>query len=85
MRQRIEDLGRLSILLRVLLDHDLFDKDLLPNRSKDYSAWFSHMSEEKKDEMIHSWIYGIEDIREQIHLMLEIADGEDHLNEYEQN
>jgi len=87
MRQRIEDLGRLSILLRVLLDHTLFEKDLLPSRPKDYPTWFSDMQEDEKDELIRNWVYGIEDIKDQLHFMLEIADGGDVYNnfEHEQN
>lgn len=87
MRHRLEDLGRLSILIRMLLDNNLFDKELLPNRPKDYDIWFSDMSELEKSEVIRSWVYGIEDIKEQLYNLLEIADGGDVFNEFvdEQN
>lgn len=81
MRHRIEDLGRLSVLIQVLLEHDLFNKALLPSRSKDYPIWFSEMSEDEKDETVRFFVYGIEEAREQLCCMLEIAEGEDALNE----
>ena len=52
MRQRIEDLGRLAVLLKHLLDHQLFNKEFLPGRPKDYDEWFERLSEDKKDEVL---------------------------------
>ena len=81
MRHRVEDLGRLAVLIRNLLDHPLFDDDLLPRRPKDYWEWFSSLPEEKKEEILHSWVYGIENLSEKLYEMLEIAEGKDLLNE----
>ena len=81
MRQRVEDLGRLAVLLEHLLDHQLFQDEFLPRRPKDYAEWFGQLSEDKKDEVLSSWAYGIENLKEQIYEMLEIAKGTDSLNE----
>lgn len=81
MRQRVEDLGRLAVMLRNLLDHKLFDRDSLPCRSKDYWEWFSQLSEDRKSEVLYSWVYGIESISESLCEMLDIAEGTDPLNE----
>jgi hypothetical protein len=83
MRQRVEDLGRLAVLINNLLDHHLFDENLLPSRSKDYWEWFSELSEDKKDEVLRSWAYGITDLKEKLYDMLAIAEGTDYLNESE--
>lgn len=81
MRQRVEDLGRLAILLRNLLDHKLFDDEFKPARSKDYFEWFAHLSEDQRDDVLRNWIYGIEDLSDKVHEMLSIAEGTDTLNE----
>lgn len=80
-RHRIEDLGRLAVLIRNLLGHSLFDEGSLPRRSKDYWEWFEHLSEDKKEDILHAWVYGIRDINEKLYDMLSIAEGTDSLNE----
>lgn len=80
MRQRVEDLGRLAVMLHNLLDHKLFDEDHLPSRPKDYWEWFSELSDDRKDEILRSWVYGIDDIKNNIYEMLSIAEGTDLLN-----
>lgn len=82
MRQRVEDLGRLSILIRNLLDNALFDnEDLHPRRSKDYAEWFDSKTDDQKDDILRAWVYGMEDIGYKLHDMLSIAEGSDSLNE----
>jgi hypothetical protein len=83
MRQRVEDLGRLAVLIKNLLDHKLFDEDCLPRRPKDYWVWFSELSEDRKADVINSWVYGIENLQEKLYEILEIAEGTDRLNETE--
>jgi len=81
MRERIEDLGRLAVLLRNLLDHRIFESDFVPGRRKDYGEWFAQLSEDKKDDVLHEWVYGIDDIKDKLYEMLDIAEGTDPLNE----
>jgi hypothetical protein len=78
MRQRVEDLGRIAVLTKNLLDHDLFEDRHV--RNKDYVDWFSEQSEEKRDDIIHNMVYRIDDARDKIYEMLEIAEGTDPLN-----
>ena len=81
MRQRVEDLGRLAVLIRNLLDHQLFNKDSLPHRPKDCWEWFSELPEDKKEDVLHAWAYGIEELSEKLYELLDIAEGTDRLNE----
>jgi hypothetical protein len=83
MRHRLEDLGRLSVLLRNLIDHELFNDDggLRPRRPKDYDEWFASKSEDQKDDLLRAWAYGLEGINNQLYDMLSIAEGTDLLNE----
>lgn len=81
MRQRVEDLGRLAVLIRDLLNHSLFDDNSLPRRPKDYPECFFQLSEDQKHEVLRSWAYGIQDLNEKLHDMLSIAEGTDPLNE----
>lgn len=85
MRQRIEDLGRLAVLIKNLLDHQVFNKEARTNRPKYYFEWFSKLSEREKEEVIYAWAYGIEDLKDKLFNMLSIAEGTDHLNEGEKN
>lgn len=84
MRKRVEDLGRISVLIRNLLDHQIFEEYVnRPGRPKDASDWFSSLSDEKKYDVIHAYSYGIEDIEHQLYAIMDIADGTDMLNERE--
>jgi len=82
MRHRLEDLGRLAVLIDNLLEHNLFeDYALRPHRAKDYDEWFDSKTEDEKDDIIRAWVYGIESIRDKLYDMLSIAQGTDRLNE----
>jgi len=81
MRQRIEDLGRLAILLRSLVDNDLFERRTI--RNKDYYEWFCEQTDDQKDDIIRSWVYGLDNVQEKLYEMLEIAQGTDLLNDPE--
>ena len=82
MRNRLEDLGRLAVMIDNLLEHALFeDYTLRPHRPKDYDEWFDAKTEDQKDEIIRAWAYGIESIRNKLYDMLSIAQGTDPLND----
>lgn len=83
MRQRIEDLGRLAVMLRNVLEQDLFSDNfhIKPLRPKDATEWFLAKTEEEKLEIISNWAYSIEAIEHKIYDMLDIAEGTDLLNE----
>lgn len=81
MRQRIEDLGRLAVMLKELAQHEIFNDR--PCRNKDYCDWFSKQSEEQRDDIIHSWVYQLDSLNEKLWEMVEIAEGNDILNKPE--
>ncbi len=81
MRNRLEDLGRLAVLIDNLLDHDLFNKEYLPWRPKDYDEWFASKTEDQQDDILRHWVYGIESFKEKLYDMLSIANGTDPLND----
>lgn len=80
MRQRVEDLGRLMVMIDQILIHSLFEDR--PNvRNKDFEEWFYELKKEEQEATLHAMIYGISDIHEKLYECLEVAKGEDYLNE----
>lgn len=79
MRERVEDLGRLSVLLKDALELDLFEKPMC--RNKDFLDWFDSLNAEDKDSFIHALPYQIQELKEALWEMLTIAEGNDILNE----
>ena len=75
MRERVEDLGRIQVMISHLLDQDLFDM-ISHVRKKDFLDDFSNKSEDERDTFI-------EDIQEKLYDILCIANGQDTLNESE--
>ena len=78
MRNRLEDLGRISVLIKQLMDCELFS--LYSGRDKDFVDFFDEMSIEKQQDMLTGFVYGISNVEEKILEILEIANGEDYLN-----
>lgn len=81
MRERLEDLGRLSVLLNNLLDHPLFDQSKLPRRPKDCADWWNSLGICVKMEILDHWAYGIDNLKERLCEAIDIADGTDPLND----
>lgn len=78
-RERLEDLGRISVLIRhLILELEELDQ---PQRAKDCHEWFESKSTEQKDDIIHSWCYGQRNNLEKLHEILAIAEGRDELND----
>ena len=73
-KERIEDLGKLSILLRNLFDDELFD--LHWRRPKDAWEVFSSVNDDQKEELISSLAYGLERIIVKIANCMQIAVGD---------
>lgn len=83
LRSRLEDLGRICVLLENLLDiHEEF-YDIYSGRNKDFVGWFDQLEKERKDEILRSLIYDRFNLQENIYKILEIAKGSDPLNEQE--
>lgn len=81
MRERVEDLGKLSILIKNILDHEIFNENNLPKRPKDTLNWFDSLTEDVKDQVLTNWSYGIKDLETKLYEILAIADGSEYLNE----
>lgn len=79
MRERVEDLGRISVMIDELLKRDIWD--LYQGRNKDFADIFRTLHEEKQDDMLHNLIYGISDLKEKLYEISSIAEGTDRLNE----
>lgn len=79
VRQRIEDLGRIAVLISKLLEEPLFEDR--PFRNKEFLDWLSEQPEEKRDDFLHGIPYKIDYMQEQLYQILEIAEGRDILNE----
>lgn len=79
MRERVEDLGRLAVMVKHLMDHDLFDER--PQRNKDFAEWFMEQSDETKEAWVHAIVYKIADVEEKLGDIWEIATGQDYLND----
>ena len=78
MRDRLEDIGRILILLENALNLDIFDE--FPCRNKDFVEWVEELSEEKREEVLHPIPYKIQELQEKLYEMREIASGLDRLN-----
>ena len=82
MRERVEDLGRLAVMLENCLDNTMLNEWRSQHlRAKDFLSWFEARTEIEKKEIIHSWGYDIEKLLFDIHEMLLIAQGSDEMNE----
>ena len=81
MRQRIEDLGRLAVLLDKALNLPVWE--LFHGRNKDFVEYFEGLEPEKKWDLLHDFIYGLDHLKDELNECLSIANGWDMLNEKE--
>jgi hypothetical protein len=79
MRERIEDLGRLAILLDDVLDHSVWE--VYVGRKKDFIDHLRTLSEDKQYDLLHNLIYGMGAVRERLESLRAIAYGIDSLND----
>jgi len=78
MRNRLEDLGRLAVLLRNAVEMEIFEE--FPCRNKDFTSWLEELSAEKREEVLHPIPYRIYELQEKLYDMLSIAESRDDLN-----
>lgn len=83
MRQRVEDLGRIWVLVKEILDNEIFDKSgcMAPHRPKDYLEWWSIKTENERMDILCTIFYGIRSVEDQLYDVLSVAEGSDHLNQ----
>lgn len=85
MRQRIEDLGRLMVLLDQLWKDDIFliIERTVFSSAKNFADSIQKMSKEEQWEFLNKIGYGIDRLQDKIVEALEIARGDDYLNREE--
>lgn len=79
MRERLEDLGRIMVLVDQALDDQHWTT--IHTRNKDYAEWFLGQSREKQYDIITDFVYQQQGAKDRLYEILEIAKGEDILNE----
>lgn len=82
MRNRLEDLGRILVLVDQLID-EVDDQDY-PYRPKDCLEWFDNLDEKEQGLFVHNACYLRETILEKLYEVLAIAKGFDSLNEIDE-
>lgn len=78
-KERIEDLGRIAVLMDNLVDHPLFVEERMA--AKNFPSWFMEQDSEKQELVLRSFAYGLEAIEEALYNIRDIAKGVDSLNE----
>lgn len=78
-RERVEDLGKLSIMLDNILDHEIFENSMW-TRAKDFPDVFFSLDENTQFESIRNFAYGLDSIKEKIYECLSIANGQNESN-----
>jgi len=74
MRHRVEDLGKISVMLNNLLNRKLFKewaRSLLTCGDRSYSQWFFDQPREVQEDMVND----LQNVKEDIFDILDVADG----------
>jgi hypothetical protein len=80
MRERVEDLGRIAVMIEHVLDLDVFC--LYSGRNKDFYDYFLSLTDEdRRFELLDGLIRGLSAVRESLSEISAIAEGMDRLNE----
>jgi hypothetical protein len=81
MRNRLEDLGRIAVMLDSVIE--LFDdfEEIYSGRNKDFADWFETQTDVMKEKVLRCLVYDRETVKEKIYAISEIAEGRDRLNE----
>ena len=77
-RDRLEDLGRLTVMIDNIMEHEIFSEERM--MAKDFPDWFCSQCPQKREEILNRFACGIQDVENQLQKALEIAKGIDKLN-----
>jgi hypothetical protein len=77
-RDRIEDLGRLAVLIENMLENSIFLEER--TRPKYFYDWFLSQTAEKQSEILERFLQGLDVVEGRLIEALEIARGLDSLN-----
>jgi len=78
-RDRLEDLGRLSVMIDNILENEIFSEERM--MAKDFPEWFCEQCPEKRETILNRFAIGIQEVENALLNALEIAKGIDVLNE----
>lgn len=81
MRERVEDLGKISVMLKNIIDSELLEEANRPWRPKDANEWFEQKTDEQKEDFIHDLSYRLQELEFTLYEILSISEGTDTLNE----
>lgn len=73
-RERLEDLGRVSVMIESLREHELFQ--LYDGAPKRFEEWWETLTIEQKFKFMHDMAYGIEDVYSKVCEICCVADGD---------
>ena len=79
MRSRIEDLGRIAVMLDNILELEFWDA--YSGRRKDFMEYFYALGVEQQQDLLHTLIYGMETAKEKIYEVSAVAWGTDSFND----
>lgn len=82
MRHRLEDLGRLTVILDTLSDHDLFSDFEQFGKHHTFEQWLNKQDEEKRSDYLYTIMYQIRYIHDKLCECVCIGKGLDSLAEY---
>jgi len=74
--ERIEDLGKLSVMLQQALDHDMWDIKSSFCRDKEFADNFQLLPTDEQHDKLHDHAYHMSSLKDLLYTMKEIADGE---------
>jgi hypothetical protein len=75
MKNRLEDLGRIRVLIENILEDDIWN--LYGQRTKDFESWFKAQSSDEQGDLIHKIAYSISSYDTKLYEILAIAKGSD--------
>lgn len=78
-RERIEDLGRIHVMVKHLMEDDLFNK-IDHIRPKDFADWFFEQTDERKWDLVNDLAYGIYRVQEALADIYVVSDGDEEAN-----
>jgi hypothetical protein len=78
MRNRLEDLGRLAVLIDNVLDMSVFD--IVDNPKRCFDNFFD-LDRDQQENILHDLAYGLDGISNALGDCLTIARGTDELND----
>ena len=85
MRERLEDLGRIAVLLDEALDMGVWTtKAATDCRNKEIDSEFFTWNRATQEMLLRDLFYGLDDLRDKIIEISDIAYGEDTLNQEEE-